>query len=61
MSLRLTGEAGVDFDDWRDCHNCGAAFKPDTDSRHHCSEQCAAACLRRRYSRPAYAWATEVD
>ena len=50
MTLKLTGEAGVYYDDWRECHNpaCGAHFKPDTPSRFHCSEACAAECLVRR-------------
>ena len=50
MNLKLRGEAGVDFQDWRDCHNpdCGKAFQPDVETRYHCCELCAAACLERR-------------
>jgi hypothetical protein len=50
MNLKLHGEPGVDYDEWRECHNpaCGAHFLPDTPTRHHCSEECAAACLRNR-------------
>lgn len=50
MNLKLAGEVGVDYDDWRECHNpaCGAHFAPDTATRYHCSEACAAACLTAR-------------
>jgi hypothetical protein len=50
MNLKLHGEPGVDYDEWRECHNpaCVAHFLPDTPTRHHCSEECAAACLRNR-------------
>lgn len=50
MNLKLSGEEGVDYDDWRECHNpaCGAHFKPDVPTRWHCSSECAAVCLALR-------------
>ena len=48
MNLRLAGEAGIDFDDWRECRGCGEPFEPDVATRYHCSEKCAAARLFER-------------
>ena len=32
----------------RACHRCKRLFTPDTSSRYHCSDECAAACLKER-------------
>ena len=32
----------------RVCHFCQREFTPDTTSRYHCSDECAAACFKKR-------------
>lgn len=52
--------------EWVKCHNpeCEVSFTRADLTHHHCSEECAAACLRRRLERPtlpALVMAPEVD